>query len=257
MPTQETVAIGSPCWVDLGTSDIARAKDFYSQLFGWTSMDTGDDFGNYHILSKDGVPVGGMMQMPEDQAEQGSAWTIYFGVENAAETIEKATAAGGQSLFEPIAVGDLGTMGLLFDTTGSAVGIWQPNTFNGFGLWGEAGAPCWFELMTRDIDGAATFYSTVFGPEVVDMDMGLDAPAYKTLNVDGDEKGGLFDMNGVVPDEVPPYWSVYFGVRDLDEAVRFVREQGGEIITEPADSPYGPWATVSDPLGAVFVLMGV
>jgi predicted enzyme related to lactoylglutathione lyase len=219
--------------------------------------DTGAEFGHYHIASKDGVEVSGMMQMPEDQAEQPNAWTVYFGVRDAAGTIEKATAAGGRSMFEPMAVGDLGTMGILFDTTGSAVGIWQPDTFNGFGIWGEAGAPCWFELMTRDIEGAATFYSTVFGPDVADMDMGPGAPAYKTLNVDGDEKAGLFDMNGQVPDEVPPYWSVYFGVSDLDEAVGFVEQQGGQIITPIADSPYGRWATVSDPMGAVFVIMGV
>jgi uncharacterized protein len=257
MPKQETAAIGSPCWVDLGTSDIAKAKDFYGQLFGWTAADTGDDFGNYHILSKDGVEVGGMMQMPEDQADQGSAWTVYFGVEDAAATIEKATAAGGQSMFEPMAVGDLGSMGILFDSTGSAVGIWQPNAFTGFGIWGEAGAPCWFELMTRDLDGASTFYSTVFGNDVAEVDTGESGPAYRTLNIDGEEKAGLFDMTGVVPDEVPPYWSVYFGVTDLDEAVRFVTEQGGEVITPIADSPYGRWATVTDPLGAVFVIMGV
>lgn len=257
MPKQETVAIGSPCWVDLGTSDIAKAKDFYGTLFGWTAMDTGDDFGNYRIVSKDGVPVGGMMQMTGEQADQPSAWTIYFGVADAAATIGKVTAAGGQSLFEPIAVGDLGTMGILFDTTGSAVGIWQPDTFNGFGVWGEHGAPCWFELLTRDIEGASTFYSTVFGPEVVEMDTGEDDFAYRTLNVDGQEKAGLYDVTGVLPDEVPPHWSVYFGVDDIDGAVRSVEEQGGQVITPIADSPYGRWATVSDPMGAAFVITSV
>ena len=109
----------------------------------------------------------------------------------------------------------------------------------------------------RDIEGASTFYSTVFGPEVVEMDTGEDDFAYRTLNVDGQEKAGLYDVTGVLPDEVPPHWSVYFGVDDIDGAVRSVEEQGGQVITPIADSPYGRWATVTDPMGADFVITSV
>jgi predicted enzyme related to lactoylglutathione lyase len=28
---------GTPCWVDLGTDDVARATTFYSTLFGWNT----------------------------------------------------------------------------------------------------------------------------------------------------------------------------------------------------------------------------
>ena len=30
---------GTFCWVELGTSDGAAAKDFYTQLFGWEYVD--------------------------------------------------------------------------------------------------------------------------------------------------------------------------------------------------------------------------
>ena len=27
---------GTPCWADLGAPDIAKARDFYSDVFTWT-----------------------------------------------------------------------------------------------------------------------------------------------------------------------------------------------------------------------------
>ena len=34
MPARATAPIGSPCWVDLMTSDQDRVRAFYGQLFG-------------------------------------------------------------------------------------------------------------------------------------------------------------------------------------------------------------------------------
>ncbi len=35
MPTP-TLVVGAPCWIDLYSSDIDKATEFYGQLFGWT-----------------------------------------------------------------------------------------------------------------------------------------------------------------------------------------------------------------------------
>ncbi len=35
MPTRDSAPIGSPCWVDLMTSDTERSRSFYGLLFGW------------------------------------------------------------------------------------------------------------------------------------------------------------------------------------------------------------------------------
>ena len=44
---------GTPCWVDLGTDDVARATTFYSTLFGWDTEvgppETGDRKLGYRV----------------------------------------------------------------------------------------------------------------------------------------------------------------------------------------------------------------
>ena len=57
MPTRDTTPAGAPCWIDLMTSDPAASKAFYGALFGWTSEDSGPEFGNYVTFAKDGALV--------------------------------------------------------------------------------------------------------------------------------------------------------------------------------------------------------
>jgi predicted enzyme related to lactoylglutathione lyase len=35
----ESYAPGSFCWAELATGDTAAAKQFYAEMFGWTSVD--------------------------------------------------------------------------------------------------------------------------------------------------------------------------------------------------------------------------
>lgn len=257
MPKMDDLTFGAPCWNDLMTSDLDRAVSFYSELFGWTGEDSGEDYGHYTTFLKDGQRVAAVGPKMPGMESMPDVWTVYFASEDAAATTDAVKQAGGQVFVEPMEIPGMGSMATYADSSGAAFGIWQPASHRGFQVWGEAGAPCWFELLTRDIEGAATFYSSVFGVDVSDTDTGEGGPPYRTLDIDGDPKAGLFGANGIMPDEVPPYWTVYFGVADLDKAIRFIEEQGGNVITQPMDSPYGTWATVSDPMGAVFVILGV
>src|SRR5215217_3611678 len=128
MPTRETAPIGAPCWVDLMTSDHARARDFYSQLFGWTANEPSEEFGGYFMFTKDGVPVaGGMPAMPD--AGPPDIWSIYLATDDATKAAEVATANGGQVIAGPMDVADLGSMLVVIDSAGAAIGAWQPNTF--------------------------------------------------------------------------------------------------------------------------------
>ena len=52
MPAR-TALDGTPCWIDLTSSDTEVAKSFYTNVFGWQA-DTNDDpqYGGYAIFSK-------------------------------------------------------------------------------------------------------------------------------------------------------------------------------------------------------------
>lgn len=61
MPTRSSAPLGAPCWIDLTTSDVDRAQDFYGTVFGWAFESAGPDYGGYINAAKGGHPVAGLM----------------------------------------------------------------------------------------------------------------------------------------------------------------------------------------------------
>jgi uncharacterized protein len=253
MVTRDTAwPSGTPCWVDLGVDDIARAVTFYSQLFGWDIEPGPPEAGGYRMCLKDGRPVAGI---GPQQAPPGTPpfWTVYIASADADETAGKITAAGGQVPVAPMDVLDVGRMAVAADPAGAAFGIWQARSHTGLGLANEPGSMCWNENFSRDMDGNQAFYRAVFGYEYGDM----SSPEfrYATLKLDGKEVGGIGQLGSGFPPEVPAHWSTYFAVEDTDAAVAMVTKAGGSTTREPWDTPYGRMAVVSDDQGAAFSLM--
>jgi predicted enzyme related to lactoylglutathione lyase len=253
MPTRDTAPTGAPCWVDLMTSDTEGSRAFYRELFGWTAEDPAEEFGGYVTFTKDGVPLAGCMA---SQPGQGlpNVWSVYLASDDARKTVEVATAHGATVVVGPMDVGALGTMAFLTDVGGAAIGVWQSGTHKGFGIVGEPGAPSWFELHTCDYAEALDFYRDVFGWET---EVVSDTPEfrYTTLTQDGEQRAGIMDAAGFLPEGVPAHWSVYFGVDDTDAALAKVVELGGAIVQPAEDTPYGRLAAATDATGAQFKLV--
>jgi predicted enzyme related to lactoylglutathione lyase len=244
--------------MDLSSSNLEGAKAFYAGLFGWSTTDTGEEFGHYNIVSKDGADIAGMSGKMPGMEEMPDAWTVYLAVEDATAAGEAAKAAGGQVMFEPMVIGDQGTMTILVDPSGAAVGLWQPNLRKGYELFGEHGAPAWFELLSRDFDAAAPFYGKVLGVDIVDMEMGGEGPRYSTFKIGGEDHAGIMDAaEGILPEGVPSVWNVYFGVDDTDATVAKTEELGGSVLAPAADTPFGRFALLADPTGAAFAVISV
>ncbi len=253
MPTRETAPIGAPCWVDLMTSDVAGAREFYCQLFGWEAEDPNEEFGGYFNFTKDGVRVaGGMSSMPD--SGMPDVWSVYLATDDARKTVEAATANGGQVIVDAMDVADLGTMAVLTDSGGAVIGMWQPGLHKGFGILGQAGAASWWELLTRDYDGAVAFYQTVFGWNTRTHG---DASDFRyTMAMDGEQPlAGVMDASVFLPEGVPDHWSVYFGVEDTDTALAQVATLGGSVVRPAEDTPYSRMATVADPTGVQFKIV--
>ena len=253
MPTRDTAPLGAPCWVDLMTSDTDRSRTFYSQLFGWVAEEPNQEFGGYFNFTRDGVPVAGGMasQMGPDVPD---VWSVYLATDDATKTVEAVTANGGQVHVEPMPVGDLGTMAVVGDCGGAVVGVWQPGTYQGFAVFGEARSPSWFELHTRDYDAVVPFYRNVFHWDTSAVG---DSPEFRyTTLVENDcPLAGVMDASSFLPAGVPAHWAVYFGVDDTDATLARITELGGSVLIPAADTPYGRLATAADPTGAQFKLV--
>jgi predicted enzyme related to lactoylglutathione lyase len=245
---------GTPCWADLGAPDIAKAREFYSGVFSWTVQPGGPETGGYSVaeLNDWGVAgIGPKMSPPEAP----TMWMTYLATSDADATAARIKAAGGQLVTEPMDVMDAGRMAVAVDPAGAAFGVWQARAFPGAQIVNEPGAMRWNEQVSRDFEGSKAFYAAVFGYEYGDMSG--DGFSYATFKVDGRDVGGIGDLHAGVPADTPAGWRVYFGAVNTDASVVRVQANGGSVIREPIDHPYGRMSTVADDQGAVFSLLGV
>ncbi len=248
MPKRASAPIGAPVWIDLFTSDPDKSRAFYGELMGWTSEEPNPEFGGYFNFSKgDSLVAGGMKN--DGTAGIPDLWNVYLAVENAEATVSAATARGAGVIVPAMEVGDFGSMAVITDAGGAAIGLWQPGTHKGMGVLGEPGAPAWFELHTRDYDASVQFYTDVFGWDAKTMS---DTPEfrYTTLGEGESALAGIMDSTNFLPGGVPAHWAVYLSVDDTDAAVKTTTELGGSLVTAPHDTPYGRIAIVADPTGA-------
>jgi uncharacterized protein len=253
MPRLDDIPSGAPCWVDLFTSEPDRARSFYGELFAWTSETAGDDYGGYLTFSKDGEPVAGGMRN-DGSAGTPDTWSIYLASEDAEKTVAAASGHGAQVIVPPMQVGEMGTMAVITDAGGAAVGVWQPAVHRGFTLVAEPGAPAWFECHTRAYDATVAFYRDVFG---WDTHVEADTPEfrYTTFGAGQDALAGIMDDTAASDEDAPAAWAVYFQVEDTDAALRRVEELGGRVVMPAEDTPYGRLGVATDPTGAAFRLI--
>ena len=248
---------GTFCWPELVASDVDKAKEFYSKLFGWDIKDNpmGEDMV-YSMANFSGKVLGGLYQMWGEQLEQGvpTHWASYVSVANVDETVEKAESLGATVLMQPMDVFDAGRMAALMDPTGAVFSIWQPMKHIGAEVVNEHGTLVWNELATNDTEKAKEFYSELFGWTSDDMDMGGGMTYTAFMNGDRPAAGML--AIGADMGDMPPVWSVYFAVNDCDASFEEAKSLGGEVVVPPTDIPeVGRFSFLTDSQGALFAII--
>jgi hypothetical protein len=246
---------GTPCWVDLSVPDVAAAVAFYADVVGWTFVDTGPDYGGYHIAQVDGRAAAGVG--PVMQEGQPSAWTVYLASDDVDATAKLIGEHGGSIFAGPFDVADNGRMLVAADPTGAVFGVWQQTGMIGSELQDEPGAFVWDDAQLRDVEAGKRFYADVFGFRYAPLgpEAGDGPPDYETFTVPGDDRvaGGIGGLEGTPPG-TPSHWLAYFMVADTDAAVQAVGDRGGTVLMAPESTPFGRIAVVVDPFGAPFGL---
>jgi predicted enzyme related to lactoylglutathione lyase len=244
--------VGAPCYCELATSDTADAARFYGSLFGWRAeIDPRPEAGGYGSFLLESDNVAGLSPLMSEG--QPVAWTMSIGVTDADAATQAVQMAGGMVMVEPMDVFDLGRFAFVADPTGAVFSLWQARSFPGSQRLNEDGALVWVELATRDTKAATAFYTEVFGWSATESPMGDGV--YTQWSHGGPEFGGMMDMAGHHPAEVPAHWLLYFGIPDVDSTAAKAEQLGGTLIIPGTDIPdTGRFACIRDPQGAVFAV---
>lgn len=240
-------------WVDLGTTDTEGAKNFYKGLFDWSFLDLPTDSGVIYSMAQiDGYNVAGIGPLSPGMQEQGIPpfWSAYVKHDDVDAVAASADKAGGTVIAPPFDVMDSGRMTIIQDPTGAAFGVWQPRQHIGAQLVNVPNTLVWNELQTNDLDAARSFYAAIFG-----WTYEVDANGYVVCNV-GDR--GQAGMMKIEEDwgPVPPNWTNYFLVADIEASAAKVSELGGNLMVPPTPAgEVGKFAVAQDPQGAFFSII--
>ena len=247
-------AHGAPNWVDLSTVDGEAAIAFYTTLLGWTVTRSETPMGTYAIGAVGDLEVGGIMKHVPSEG-MPPTWTVFFYVEDVDTTAATVQAAGG-SVLQPAVDLAAARIAVVADPTGGMFGLISGPRPAGVYLDQGPGTVSWVELLTRDPRGAEPFYVEVFGWKAETDPDGDGGPTYTMFRLDDDQVAGMMMMPDEVPAEVPAYWSVYFGVEDLEATVARTTALGGSVIAPPMEAGGGRFTVLEDPQGAVFGILG-
>jgi predicted enzyme related to lactoylglutathione lyase len=250
MGQRTTYPPGTPCWVDLTTTDTQDAKRFYGEVLGWTAREA--PAINYTFFEHEGATVAGLHALVDDQRAQGvlPAWSMYVRTDDADATVARAAELGAAVISEGLDIPGAGRMAVLADPQGGVVLLWQPRELAGAAVVNEIGAWAWNDLQTTDPEGAAPFYEALFG--WVTAEIPGSGGVYRSVALEGRTIGGIMRAQQPI---AQPCWTVYFGVDDADAALARVTAAGGRTLVEPTAVPSGRFAVAQDPQGAAFCLV--
>lgn len=90
-------------WNELSTADPAAARQFYGELFGWSSSDFMDmgEYGEYRFFDHGSTRIGAVSGMVSGDAQ---GWRYYIRVPSVATSVEAVKAGGGTIAMGPMEV---------------------------------------------------------------------------------------------------------------------------------------------------------
>jgi uncharacterized protein len=238
--------LGTPTWLDLGIPDLDRALQFYGALFGWEFEIGPEETGRYTMCFLRGRRVAAISAM-HDPARV--FWNVYLATDDCDRSAERARAAGGTLLIEPMDVMDQGRMAIVRDPVGAQFGLWEGRAHTGAQVVNEPGALVRNDLVTPDPGPARDFYAAVFDFSLEGNPQMPQADFTFLRRPDGHEVGGIMGAPGSTS-----AWSTTFEVAGTDEAVQRALDAGGRS-DGAKDFLYGRLATITDPFGAEFSII--
>ena len=112
---------GAFSWCELMTTDVQAAKQFYTDLLGWTTEEVPGMA--YTVVKTGDVGIGGIMAIPSHAAGASPQWGIYITVDDVDATARKAQELGAKTLMPLTDIPNIGRFYTFQDPQGAAISI--------------------------------------------------------------------------------------------------------------------------------------
>jgi uncharacterized protein len=113
---------GAFTWSELSTSDLAKSKAFYSEVFGW-GWGGADEYAEAQV---GGRTIGGVMPRPAEMpAEVPDSWLVYFGTADVDADAKKAGDLGATVIVPPTDIPSTGRFAVFLDPQGAAFALFK------------------------------------------------------------------------------------------------------------------------------------
>jgi predicted enzyme related to lactoylglutathione lyase len=109
------------CHFEFMSDDPEKCQEFYGGVFGW-EFDSSSMPG-YTLIQTGSDPGGGLMQRPAEAP--APCLTVYFLVDDIAETVSKAQQAGGKVLVPETPIPNVGAFAVIADPEGRHFGVFK------------------------------------------------------------------------------------------------------------------------------------
>ena len=243
------------CWADLATTDKKSAIKFYTDIFGWKSIEN-DTVIDYDMFTLQGKAVAAVCEMmPElKKAEIPPYWMSHIAVDNIEKYIAKVEDCGGTVISGALmTAGDNGLFALIQDPENALIGLWEGKTHKGAAFTKINSTLCWVEHAGRNASLSVPFYEKVFSWTSKTENFG-DMP-YTTFYSGGEPVAGLYIMNSDM-DSIPCHWLPYFMIENIELAIEKTKKYHGSILMPKLFIEHvGFFTVIRDPQGAVFGLI--
>ena len=116
---------GTLCWADLSTPDAERAKQFYSDAFGWQITPGEKDPSGYLHIKNGEEFIGGIPPSAHHRPGTPAHWLAYFLVSDCDTTAAAAKNLGANLYMPPTDFENVGRISVMADPQGAAFAIFK------------------------------------------------------------------------------------------------------------------------------------
>jgi len=254
--------VGGILSADIAVPEHDREVRFYARV-----LTTGDDpLWRDDLMNNAGLPIIGLGERTEETANLPLQWMPHIQVADVTASVTRALELGGRELMHSRDAEGNSQWAVLLDPNGAAFGIipvvtpdaMPPTEETVSGNAVRVGRIAWVNLTVSDAAITRDFYQQVIGWSVHEVEMEHAGDRYFDFGMadsEGEPAAGVCHARGTNGD-LPPVWLIYLPVGDLDESLRRVEEEGGEVLRAARGSDAGfAYAVVRDLVGACFALI--